>query len=223
MNETTPVLSTSNGVRGNDANDARSNDVTPKDQQQRFGNVEIVIDDVDKTSIGNVETASDLSVDTASNRSVDKASNSVHALFYIESTVFNPSEISVGNETGDDVKTVDTDDSKVDTDISKVDTDASKVDTFNSVVVDSVTKNAPVDPTVEICPKSNKNRFSNVRQKVERAFEHLSVEHYSLPPQPKWQHRLKQSLLLPPHGPAGKFFTLVSDVMKLFSLSLAKR
>jgi hypothetical protein len=57
------------------------------------------------------------------------------------------------------------------------------------------------------------NKFSEARQRVKSVLERVSVQHNELPLDPNWHQKLKHSLLLPPHGPAAEYSTLILIVL----------
>ena len=199
MNETTPVLSALNDAK----NDG---DISPNDKKPPGGDIQIVVDEpTEETSATqNVDETSRASPSEASFVSIDNTSHH-HALFYIESTIFNPSTggSSVSNGSGEIIAA----------EVAQADAKAASPD--------NIRNGAKTVPKVEDVPAVASNgqvrkNSLNVRQTVKRVFDHFSVDQYLLPPQPKWHHRLRQSLLLPPHGPVGKLFTLAIMVVTLW-------
>ena len=86
------------------------------------------------------------------------------------------------------------------------------LDDENIIEIDDSSEKADSEA---VCHKTDEERskFAQFRQEVKRVLQQFNVDHYELPPNPKWHQTLKHSLLLPPHGPAAEFSTIILIIL----------
>ena len=86
------------------------------------------------------------------------------------------------------------------------------LDDENIIEIDDSSEKADSEA---VCHKTDEERskFAQFRQEVKSVLQQFNVDHYELPPNPKWHQTLKHSLLLPPHGTAAEFSTIILIIL----------
>ena len=86
------------------------------------------------------------------------------------------------------------------------------LDDENIIEIDDSSEKADSEA---VCHKTDEERskFAQFRQEIQSVLQQFNVDHYELPPNPKWHQTLKHSLLLPPHGPAAEFSTIILIIL----------